>query len=119
GRVVEVGESGIVIESAAVGRGRAGAATGAKPGDTVRVALPPEEVRVLRVKPAVTQDGAGGVVGDTAYPCAPSVYNVAHDDGLVMHAAAANLTRLIERSISWDDRVWLTWDASAGIVLTQ
>jgi putrescine transport system ATP-binding protein len=36
-----------------------------------------------------------------------------------MHAAAANLTRLIERSISWDDRVWLTWDAVAGIVLKQ
>jgi hypothetical protein len=26
---------------------------------------------------------------------------------------------MIERPISWDDRVWLTWDAAGGIVLTQ
>jgi putrescine transport system ATP-binding protein len=119
GRVVEANASGTVIESAAVGRLRAGAAQGAKPGDTVWVALRPEKVRVLRVKPAVTENCAGGVVRDIAYLGDLSVYNVALDNGLVMHAAAANLTRLIERSISWDDRVWLTWDASAGIVLTQ
>jgi putrescine transport system ATP-binding protein len=119
GNVVEVGASGTVIESAAAGRVRAGAASGAKPGDTVWVALRPEKVRVLRVKPAATENCVSGVVRDIAYLGDLSVYNVALDDGFVMHAAAANLTRLIERSISWDDRVWLTWDAAAGIVLTQ
>jgi putrescine transport system ATP-binding protein len=119
GRVVDVAESGTVIESAAVGRVRAGAAQGAKVGDTVWVALRPEKVRVLRAKPAVTENCASGVVRDIAYLGDLSVYNVALDNGFMMHAAAANLTRLIERSISWDDRVWLTWDASAGIVLTQ
>src|SRR5262245_24932138 len=123
GRVVEAGASGAVIESAAVGKVRAGAAQGAnpgaKPGDTVWVALRPEKVRVLRVKPAATENCVGGVVRDIAYLGDLSVYNVALDNGFVMHAAAANLTRLIERSISRDDRVWLTWDASAGIVLTQ
>jgi len=119
GRVVDVAETGTVIESAAVGRLRASAAKGAKPGDTVWVALRPEKVRVLRVKPAATENCAGGVVRDIAYLGDLSVYNVALDSGFVMHAAAANLTRLIERSISWEDRVWLTWDASAGIVLTR
>jgi putrescine transport system ATP-binding protein len=119
GRVVDVAETGTMIESAAVGRLRASAAKGAKPGDTVWVALRPEKVRVLRVKPAATENCAGGVVRDIAYLGDLSVYNVALDNGFVMHAAAANLTRLIERSISWDDRVWLTWDAAAGIVLTQ
>jgi len=123
GRVVEAGESGTVVESTVVGRVRAGAAQGAnsdaKPGDTAWVALRPEKVRVLRVKPTVTENCASGVVRDIAYLGDLSVYNVALDNGFMMHAAAANLTRLIERSISWDDRVWLTWDASAGIVLTQ
>jgi putrescine transport system ATP-binding protein len=119
GRVVEISETGTVIESAAVGKVRAGAAPGAKPGATVWVALRPEKVRVLRVKPAVTENCVSGVVRDIAYLGDLSVYNVTLDNGFVMHAAAANLTRLIERSISWDDRVWLTWDASAGIVLTQ
>ena len=119
GRIADVAETGTVIESAAVGKLRAGAVKGAKPGDTVWVALRPEKVRVLRVKPAVTENCVSGVVRDIAYLGDLSVYNIALDNGFVMHAAAANLTRLIERSISWDDRVWLTWDASAGIVLTQ
>src|SRR5262245_12283980 len=119
GRVADIAETGTVIESAAVGTLRAGAVKGAKPGDTVWVALRPEKVRVLRVKPAVTENCVSGVVRDIAYLGDLSVYNVALDNGFVMHAAAANLTRLIERSISWDDRVWLTWDAAAGIVLTQ
>jgi putrescine transport system ATP-binding protein len=29
------------------------------------------------------------------------------------------MTRLIERPIGWDDRVWLTWAADAAVVLTQ
>jgi putrescine transport system ATP-binding protein len=119
GHVVDVAETGTMIESAAVGRLRASTAKGAKPGDTVWVALRPEKVRVLRVKPTATENCASGVVRNIAYLGDLSVYNVALDNGFVMHAAAVNLTRLIERSISWDDRVWLTWDASAGIVLTQ
>jgi putrescine transport system ATP-binding protein len=119
GRVVEANASGTVIESAAVGKVRAGAAPGAKPGNTVWVALRPEKVRVLRAKPAATENCASGIVRNIAYLGDLSVYNVALDNGFVMHAAAANLTRLIERSISWDDRVWLSWDASAGIVLSQ
>ena len=38
------------------------------------------------------------------------------DGGL---AAAANKTRLIERPIGWDDRVWLSWSPDAGVVLTR
>jgi len=118
GRVVEAGTE-IVIDSAVAGRVRAGLVPGAKPGDTVWVALRPEKVRVLRVRPAATENCAGGVVRDIAYLGDLSVYKIALDNGFVMEAASANLTRLIERSISWEDRVWLTWDASAGIVLTQ
>src|SRR5215467_1907289 len=119
GRVVEAGESGTVVESAAIGRMRAGAAQGAKAGDTIWFALRPEKLRILRVKPAATENCVSGVVRDIAYLGDLSVYEVALDNGFVMEGATANLTRLIERPISWDDRVWLTWDASAGIVLRQ
>jgi putrescine transport system ATP-binding protein len=119
GRVVEAGATAIMIESATVGRVSAGAAQGAKPGDMVSIALRPEKVRLLRAKPDVTENCASGSVRDIAYLGDLSVYKVALDNGFVMEAATANLTRLIERPISWDDRVWLTWDASAGIVLTQ
>jgi putrescine transport system ATP-binding protein len=36
-----------------------------------------------------------------------------------MKAAVANRTRLIERPIGWDDRVWLSWAPDAGVVLTR
>jgi putrescine transport system ATP-binding protein len=123
GRVVEAGADTIVIESAVVGRVRAAAAAGAKsganPGDTVWVALRPEKVRLSLEQRAATENSVSGSVRDIAYLGDLSIYKVALDNGLVMEAATANLTRMIERPISWDDRVWLTWDAAAGIVLTQ
>jgi putrescine transport system ATP-binding protein len=119
GRVVEAGTNATVIESALVGRVRAGAASGAKAGDTVWVALRPEKVRLTLEQRAATENSVSGMVRDIAYLGDLSIYKVALDNGFVMEAATANLTRMIERSISWDDRVWLTWDAAAGIVLTQ
>jgi putrescine transport system ATP-binding protein len=127
GRVVEAGADTTVIESALVGRVRAGAASGAKsgdkpgtkPGDTVWVALRPEKVRLSLEQRSATENSVSGTVRDIAYLGDLSIYKVALDNGFVMEAATANLTRVIERPISWDDRVWLTWDAAGGIVLTQ
>jgi putrescine transport system ATP-binding protein len=36
-----------------------------------------------------------------------------------MKAAVANVTRLVERPIAWDERVWLSWTAEAAMVLTR
>jgi putrescine transport system ATP-binding protein len=119
GRVVEAGADATVIESMQVGRVRAGAVSGAKAGDTVWVALRPEKVRLTLEQHAARENGVSGTVRDIAYLGDLSIYKVALDNGFVMEAAIANLTRMIERPISWDDRVWLTWDAAAGIVLTQ
>jgi putrescine transport system ATP-binding protein len=30
-----------------------------------------------------------------------------------------NRTRMLERPIGWDDKVWLTWPAEAGIIVTR
>jgi putrescine transport system ATP-binding protein len=123
GKVVEAGANATVIESAVVGRVRVGAAagakSGAKAGDTVWVALRPEKVRLSLEQRAAIENSVSGTVRDIAYLGDLSIYKVALDNGVVMEAAIANLTRMIERPISWDDRVWLTWDAAAGIVLTQ
>ena len=121
GRVVEAGATAIVIDSALAGRVRAasGAKSGAKPGDTVWLALRPEKLRLTLEQHAATENSVSGMVRDIAYLGDLSIYKVALDNGFVMEAASANLTRMIERPISWDDRVWLTWDAAAGIVLTQ
>ena len=54
-----------------------------------------------------------GYLGDV------SIYHVRLRTGLVIKATTANLTRLVERPIGWDDQVWLTWAPDAGIVLTR
>jgi putrescine transport system ATP-binding protein len=58
-------------------------------------------------------------VWDIGYLGDVSVYQVRLDSGLVMKSAVANLTRLVERQIGWDDRVWLSWTPEAAVVLTR
>jgi len=99
---------------------RASFAAGVKPGDIVWVALRPEKVRIAREPPAVAGENAvAGQVTEIGYLGDLSIYQVRLDSGVVIKAAAANMTRLIERPIGWDDRVWLSWSADAGVVLTR
>jgi putrescine transport system ATP-binding protein len=120
GKVVEVGPTGTTVASAGAGRLQASSAADAKPGDTVWVALRPEKVRIAREPPAMTGENAvAGQVAEIGYLGDLSIYKVRLDDGFVIKAAAANLTRLIERPIGWDDRVWLSWPADAGVILTR
>jgi putrescine transport system ATP-binding protein len=96
----------------------------ASPGDTVWVALRPEKVRIALEPPAGAQENnvencAAGIVWDIGYLGDLSIYKVKLDSGLMMKASVANLTRLVERPIAWDDKVWLTWSPEAGVVLTR
>jgi putrescine transport system ATP-binding protein len=119
GRVVAADADGTTIESATAGKVRA-AASETKPGDAVSVALRPEKLRIGLTRPAAADENCvAGQVWDIGYLGDLSIYKVRLDNGLVMKAAAANMTRLLERPIGWDDRVWLTWAADAGVVLTR
>ncbi len=119
GRVVEASDGGALIASAAAGKLRVSCAPGAKPGDAVCVALRPEKVRIAHEAPAADGNGVQGVIWDIGYLGDLSVYQVRLDGDLVMKAAIPNTARLIERPFAPDERVWLTWDAHAGVVLTQ
>ncbi|MBV9564523.1 MAG: polyamine ABC transporter ATP-binding protein, partial [Bradyrhizobium sp.] len=39
--------------------------------------------------------------------------------GFIMKVAIANVTRLLERAIGWDERVWLSWAPEAATVLAR
>jgi putrescine transport system ATP-binding protein len=120
GRVVETGAGGTTIASAAMGQMRAAASTEAMPGDTVWVALRPEKVRIAQEPPATAADNCvSGQVSNIGYLGDVSIYQVRLDNGFVIKAALANMTRLVERPIGWDDRVWLTWAPDAAVVLTR
>ena len=36
-----------------------------------------------------------------------------------LRATLANASRLVERPIGWDDKVWLTWPREGGVLLTS
>jgi putrescine transport system ATP-binding protein len=119
GRIVAADAGGTTIESATAGKVRA-AASEAKPGDVVTIALRPEKLCIGLTPPAKTNENCiAGQVWDIGYLGDLSIYKVRLDNGFVMKAVAANVTRLLERPIGWDDRVWLTWAPDAGVVLTR
>jgi putrescine transport system ATP-binding protein len=120
GRVVEVAPGGATITSRNVGRLLAAAATDAAPGATVWVAVRPEKVRISHEPPAAAAANCiAGQVWDIGYLGDVSIYKVRLDDGLIMKAAAANMTRLIERPFGRGERVWLSWAPDAGVVLAR
>ncbi len=120
GRVIEAGASGMVITSSAAARLHASSQSQAKPGDTVWVALRPEKVRIGHQPPPSTdQNCTTGQVAHIGYLGDTSIYKVALDSGFLVKVAVANTTRLLERPIGWDDRVWLSWSADAAVVLTR
>jgi putrescine transport system ATP-binding protein len=120
GRMVEAGSGAAIIVSPDVGKLQAAAAPDARPGDTVWVALRPEKVRISSAPPAdPSPNGVAGQVWDIGYLGDVSIYKVRLDNGFVMKVAAANMTRLIERPFGWNERVWLSWAADAGVVLAK
>ncbi|MFL6798921.1 MAG: ABC transporter ATP-binding protein [Xanthobacteraceae bacterium] len=118
GRLVETGLAGSVIATGAAGELHMSGPTDAKPGDTVWLALRPEKVRMSFEQTADGQSIAGEVA-DVAYLGDLSIYKVRLATGFVMKAAVANLMRLIERPISWGDRVWVSWAPDAGVLLSR
>jgi putrescine transport system ATP-binding protein len=120
GRVADLGASGTVVESTAAGQLRGLACPDAKPGDTVWVALRPEKVRIGREPPPTTGENCvAGQVESIAYLGDLSIYKVRLDTGFILKVTAANVARLVELPIDWDDRVWLTWTPEAAMVLTR
>jgi putrescine transport system ATP-binding protein len=117
GKVIAADAGGVLIDSAA-GRLRVKQAD-AKPGDTVWAALRPEKLRISREPPAGEENAIAGQVVDIGYLGDVSLYQVKTDSGVMMKVSVTNLTRLIERPITWDDRVWLSFTPEAGVVLTR
>jgi putrescine transport system ATP-binding protein len=120
GRLIESGPAAAIIETPDAGRIAAEAAAEARPGDTICVAIRPEKVRIGRAPPERADvNCVAGQVWDIGYLGDLSTYKVRLDSGFVMKAAAANMTRLVERPLGFDDRVWLTWAPDAAVVLVR
>lgn len=87
-------------------------------------AIRPEKVRLSQdvphgVDPDNPVNAVEGIVYDIAYLGDVSVYHVKISDGSILRATVTNATRLVERPLSWEDKVWLHWGEDAGILLAS
>ncbi|MCJ8520812.1 putrescine transport system ATP-binding protein [Pseudorhizobium tarimense] len=90
------------------------------PGDRVAFAIRPEKVRISPDQPAdASANAAQGEVWDIGYLGDFSIFLVSLSDGRIVRAAQANVSRLVDRPITFGDMVWLTWPKDAGLVLTR
>jgi len=118
GRLAAKGASGSLIDSAAGAKLATNQPVVAAAGATVWVALRPEKLRVATQAPAENENCVAGRVAEIAYLGNISVYKVRLDNGFIMKAQLPNLTRVVERPIGTNDRVWLSWTPDACVVLT-
>ncbi len=120
GRVASTGPQGTEIKGEAGGRLRAAQTVDVPLGTLVWVAVRPEKVSIAAETPSMTtENGFAGTVLDIGYLGGVSIYKVKLDNGLIMKAAVANRTRLVERPIGSGDRVSLSWEPTASVVLTR
>ena len=93
---------------------------GATKGATAWFAVRPEKVRIAHTEPAGKNVNAvHGEVWDIAYFGDMTLYNVKLASGKEVRAVLLNATRSVERPITWEDKVWLSWDADGGVILTR
>jgi putrescine transport system ATP-binding protein len=89
------------------------------PGATVWAAIRPEKIEISRKEPPEQENRARGVVRDIAYMGDLSVYLVQIDSGKMVQVTLPNTVRQVNRRLSWDETVWLSWDASSPVILPQ
>ena len=95
----------------------------APPDATVWVALRPEKIHISREKPEGDDDNrVQGVVAEIAYLGDMSIYLVRLPTGRTVRITQPNIRRQAAVSterITWDEEVWLYWDAASPVVVTQ
>ncbi|MBC8719502.1 MULTISPECIES: ABC transporter ATP-binding protein [Brucella/Ochrobactrum group] len=88
------------------------------PGQKVWYAVRPEKTRITREKPDETSVNAvEGELWDIAYFGDMTVFHVRLDNGRTIKAASLNAVRKTENPLTYDERVWVSFDTDAGLVL--
>jgi putrescine transport system ATP-binding protein len=98
-------------------------------GTAVCVAVRPEKIAVDKVPPpaGVTRNATRGRVREIAYLGDVSIYLVELSDdaprgtpeGTMMRVTVPNVVRRSDLPVSWGDEVYLSWQPTAGVVLTR
>ena len=89
------------------------------PDQTLWYALRPEKLRVGRDKPEGDANFAHGTVDEIVYLGDLSLYHIVLDSGQRIQATKPNIERTDEENITWDEKVYVSWDGHSGVVLTS
>jgi putrescine transport system ATP-binding protein len=80
------------------------------------VAVRPEKIVLSRERPAGPDNWAQGTIHDIAYLGDMSVFVIRLGSGRELRVTQANRTRKPEEQFTWDEVVYLSWDASSPVV---
>ncbi len=120
GRTSAVGDDTYSIEWAEGQRQlNATSATSFDNGQTCHLAIRPEKVTITSDRPEDADNAVQGRVHDIAYLGNLSTYYVELPNGTIIKAQTANTRRISRRSFTWEDPVWLSWTATAGVLLAN
>ena len=87
-------------------------------GTAVSVAVRPEKIDVHEERPQA-DNVAVGKVRDIAYLGDVSVYHVQTAAGAVVRVQETHVERSSEPHYDWDGTLWLSWPATAAVVLVS
>jgi putrescine transport system ATP-binding protein len=92
-----------------------------KPGGAITVAVRPEKIVISREKPSDARNAIPGLVHDLGYFGKDSLYKVKLDTGAILSVNSVNARRAgeNERVAQWEDKVWLSFEPSAVILLRE
>ncbi|MDG1474043.1 MAG: ABC transporter ATP-binding protein [Porticoccaceae bacterium] len=89
-------------------------------GAEVTIAVRPEKIIISQKRP----DGdhitiTKGTVEDLAYYGNRSLYRIRSQSGRIIQVSAQNYQRSEALTLEWDDEVFLSWDSSCNVVLSE
>jgi putrescine transport system ATP-binding protein len=122
GRLIEDEPDYVRVESPDLGGVfHVGHGVSAAPNATVWVALRPEKIRISTEAPAGEGDNrVAGVVAEIAYLGDQSIYLVRLAGGRMVRVTQPNIVRQsVSGRVTWDEPVWLSWESSSPVVVTQ
>jgi len=89
-------------------------------GSNIQIGVRPEKLLISKDEPASAgQTVTRGVVEDLAYYGNRSVYRVRAQSGRIIQVSTQNYQRSAQLLLEWDDEVYLSWDSSCSVVLTE
>lgn len=89
-------------------------------GAQITIGVRPEKISITKNNPegenlTITK----GVVEDLAYYGNRSIYRIRSQSGRIIQVSAQNFTRSEQLALEWDDEVYLSWNSSCNVVLTE